>query len=238
MAKRQKLELSLTSSRTAIQADLPKRLRRTESNGEIKILNTETIKRQTHDIVLLQSGGITHGDRIFACYCSMPFAVRTFVGSNTSMSTARRTDQSRWNQNPHRTARKRLSRRQRHFNIQAFQSLRFRSSQKIEVAPQPFEQLIKGGRKCLERPEQRLLCETGHRPGRGKRFGSMPARDHGFRGPCRHHAPNRDFFRFTIVDFAPRRVTQNVVSLLQFEELVTLSAREIGMKFKRTTPKR
>src|SRR5271166_4875162 len=165
MAKRQKPELSLTSSRTA---DLPKSLRRTESNGEIKILNTETIKRQTHDIILLQSGGITHGDRIFACYCSMPFAVRTFVGSNTSMSTARRTDQSRWNQNSNIAARKRLSRRQRHFNIQAFQSLRFRSSQKIEVAPQPFEQLIKGRRKCLERPEQRLLCETGRRLGGGE----------------------------------------------------------------------
>src|SRR5271166_6776325 len=105
MAKRQKPELSLTSSRTA---DLPKSLRRTESNGEIKILNTETIKRQTHDIVLLQSGGITHGDRIFACHRSMPFAVRTFVGSNTPLSTARLTDQSRRNQNANLAARKRL----------------------------------------------------------------------------------------------------------------------------------
>src|ERR1700738_5496800 len=134
MAKRQKLELSLTSSRTAA---LPKRLRRTEPDGEIKILNAETIEGQPHDIVLLQSGGITHRDRISACYCSMPFAVRTFVGSNTSMSTARRTDQSRRNQNSNIAARKRLSRRQRHFDIQAFQPLRFRTSQEIEVAPQP-----------------------------------------------------------------------------------------------------
>src|ERR1700737_1746021 len=154
MAKRQKLELSLTSSRTA---DLPKRFRRTEPNGEIKILNAETIKRQTHDIILLQSGGITHGDRIFAGHCPMPFAVRAFVGSNTPLSAARLTDQPRRNQDANRAAGKRLLRRQRHFNIEAFQPLRFRSSQEIEVAPQPFKDLIKGRSKCLERAEQRHL---------------------------------------------------------------------------------
>ena len=59
----------------------------------------------------------------------------------------------------------------------------------------------------------------------------MPPRDHGFRGPRHVSAPNRNFFRFTVVNCATHRVTQRGVSFLQFEELVTAKARKIGVKF-------
>src|ERR1700736_3274571 len=64
----------------------------------------------------------------------------------------------------------------------------------------------------------------------------MPSRDHGFCGPRYVSAPNRNFFRFTVVNCATRRVTQHGVSFLQFEELVTAKARKIGMKFNSKTP--
>jgi hypothetical protein len=63
-----------------------------------------------------------------------------------------------------------------------------------------------------------------------------PPRDDGFRAPCHDSAPNRNFFRFTVVNCATHRVTQHGVSFLQFEELVTAKARKIGVKFNSKTP--
>jgi hypothetical protein len=54
----------------------------------------------------------------------------------------------------------------------------------------------------------------------------MPPPDHGFRGPRQVSAPNRNFFRFTVVNCATHRVTQHGVSFLQFEELLTAKARK------------
>src|SRR5208283_5360068 len=64
----------------------------------------------------------------------------------------------------------------------------------------------------------------------------MPPRDRGFCGPRHVSSPNRNFFRFTVVNCASRRVTQHGVSFLQFEELVTAKARKIGVKFNSKTP--
>ena len=64
----------------------------------------------------------------------------------------------------------------------------------------------------------------------------MPPRDHGFRAPRYDSAPNRNFFRFTVVNCATHRVTQHGVSFLQFEELLTAKARKIGVKFNSKTP--
>jgi hypothetical protein len=50
----------------------PHRNCRTESNGEVKILDAETVKRQTHQIVPLQSSRITYSHRIFAAHCPCP----------------------------------------------------------------------------------------------------------------------------------------------------------------------
>src|ERR1700738_1844372 len=64
----------------------------------------------------------------------------------------------------------------------------------------------------------------------------MPPPDHGFRGPRQGSAPNRNFFRFTVVNCATLRITQNGVSFLRFEELLTAKARKIGLKFTSKTP--
>src|ERR1700686_3687752 len=64
----------------------------------------------------------------------------------------------------------------------------------------------------------------------------MPPPDHGFRGPRRVSAPNRNFFRFTVVNCATHRVSQHGVSFLRFEELLTAKGRKIGVKFTSKTP--
>ena len=43
---------------------------------------------------------------------------------------------------------------------------------------------------------------------------------------------NRDRFRFAIVKGAPDRITENVISFLEFEKRVTAKTRLIGVKFK------
>src|SRR6202035_673793 len=64
----------------------------------------------------------------------------------------------------------------------------------------------------------------------------MPPRDHGFRAPRHVSAPNRNFFRFTVVNCATHRVTQHGVSFLRFEELLTAKGRKIGVQFTSKTP--
>ena len=69
-------------------APLPYRFDGSEPNGEIKILDAETIKGLTHHIVLLQPGGITDRDRVFTRQYSVPFTAPALVGPGTPSAPA------------------------------------------------------------------------------------------------------------------------------------------------------